>query len=72
MENELLTTDQLLTTELVAFMFKQKNGKNPIAFKDIFITNESKYNIRNKSNFIPKRCSSTVCQQSISYHDPAY
>ena len=34
-ENKLLTIDQLLTKELILFMFKQKNGKNPIAFKDI-------------------------------------
>ena len=32
-ENKLLTIDQLLTKELIVFMFKQKNGKNPIAFK---------------------------------------
>ena len=71
-ENKLLTRDQLLTKELIVFMFKQKNGKNPIAFKDIFTTNESKYNTRNKSIFIPKKCSSTVCQQTISHHGPAY
>ena len=34
-ENKLLTIDQFLTKELIVFMFKQKNGKNPIAFKDI-------------------------------------
>ena len=34
-KNKLLTIDQLLTKELIVFMFKQKNGKNPIAFKDI-------------------------------------
>ena len=27
-------------------MFKQKNGKNPTAFEDIFTKNESKYNTR--------------------------
>ena len=32
-ENKLLTIDQLLTKELIVFMFKQKNSKNPIAFK---------------------------------------
>ena len=31
-ENKLLTIDQLLTKELIVSMFKQKNGKNPIAF----------------------------------------
>ena len=40
-ENKLLTIDQLLTKELIVFMFKQKNGKNPTAFKDIFTKNES-------------------------------
>ena len=44
-------------------MFKQKNGKNPIAFKDIFNKNKFKYNTRNKSIFIPKKCSSTICQK---------
>ena len=53
-------------------MFKQKNGKNPTAFEDIFTKNESKYNTRNKSIFIPKKCSSTVCQQAISYRGPVY
>ena len=71
-ENKLLTTDQLLTKELIVFMFKQKNGKNLIAFKDIFTKNESKYNTRNKSIFIPKKCSSTVCQQAISHRGLAY
>ena len=71
-ENKLLTIIQLLSKELSVFMFKQKKGKNPIALKDIFIKNESKYNTRNKFIFIPKRCSSKVCQQSISYHGPAY
>ena len=56
-KKKLLTIDQLLTKELIVFMFKQKNGKNPIAFKDIFTKNESKYNTRNKSIFIPKKCS---------------
>ena len=70
-KNKLLTIDQLLTKELIVFMFKQKNGKNPIAFKHIFTKNEPKYNTRNKSIFIPK-CSSTVCQQAISHRDPAY
>ena len=64
--------DKLLTTELVVFMFKQKNGMNPIVFKDIIIKNRSIFNTRNKSNFIPKRYSSTVCQQSILYYDLAY
>ena len=78
-ENKLLTIDQLLTKELIVFMFKQKNGKNPIAFKDIFTKNESKYNTRNKFIFISKKCSSTVCQQAIgiallciSHRGPAY
>ena len=71
-EYKLLTIDQLLTKELILFMFKQKNGKNPIAFKDIFSKNESKYNTRNKSIFIPKKCSSIVCQQAISLRGPAY
>ena len=53
-ENKLLTIDQLLAKELIVFMFKQKNGKNPSAFKDVFTKNESKYNTRNKSIFIPK------------------
>ena len=39
-----------------------------IAFKDIFTKNKSKYNTRNKSIFIPKKCSNTVCQQAISHH----
>ena len=64
-ENKLLTIDQLLTKELIVFIFKQKNGKNSIEFKDIFTKKESKYNTRNKSIFIPKKCSSTVCQQAI-------
>ena len=71
-ENKLSTIDQLLTKELIVFMFKQKNGKNAIAFKDIFTKNKSKYNTRNKSIFIPKKCSSTVCQQAISHSGPAY
>ena len=70
-ENKLLTINQLLTKELIVFMFKQKNGKNPIAFKDIFTKNKSKYNIRNKSIFISKKCFSTVCQQAISHRGPA-
>ena len=68
----LLTIDQLLAKELIVFMFKQKNGKNPSAFKDVFTKNESKYNTRNKSIFIPKKCFSTVCQQAISHRGPAY
>ena len=71
-ENKLLTIDQLLTKELIVFMFKQKYGKNPVAFKDIFTKNESKYNTRNKSIFISKKCSSAVCQQAISHRGPAY
>ena len=71
-ENKLLTIDQLLTEQIIVFMFKQKNGKNPIAFKDIFTKNESKYNTRNKSIFIPKKCSIIICQQVISHHGPAY
>ena len=69
-KNKLLTIDQLLTKELIVFMFKQKNGKNPIAFKDVFTKNESKYNTRNKSIFIPKKCFSAVCQQAISHRGP--
>ena len=64
--------DQLLAKELIVLMFKQKNDKNPIAFKDVFTKNESKYNTRNKSIFIPKKCFSTVCQQAISHRGPAY
>ena len=72
-ENKLLTIDQLLTKKLIMFMLKQKkNGKNPITFKDIFTKNESKYNTRNQSIFIPKKFSSTVRQQAISYRDPGY
>ena len=71
-ENKLSTIDQLLAKELILFMFKQKNGKNPSAFKDVFTKNESKYNTRNKSLFIPKKCFSTVCQQAISHRGPAY
>ena len=52
--------DQLLAKELIVFMLKQKNDKNPIAFLNIFTKNESKYNTRNKSIFIPKKSSSTV------------
>ena len=65
-ENKLLTIDQLLTNELIVFMFKQKNGKNSIAFEDIFTKSECKCYTRNKSIFTPKKCSSTVCQQAIS------
>ena len=61
-ENKLLTIDQLLAKELIVFMFKQKNGQNPIAFKDVFTEKESKYNTSNKSIFIPKKCSSTIYQ----------
>ena len=73
-ENKLLTIDQLLTKERIVFMFKQKNGKNRVAFKDIFTKNEStcKYNTRKKSIFIPKKCSTTVFQQAISHRGPAY
>ena len=71
-ENKLLTIYELLTKELIVFMFEQKNGKNPTAFKDIFTKNESKYNTKNKSIFIPKKYSSTVCQQAISHRGPAY
>ena len=53
-------------------MFKQKNGKNLMAFKNVFSKNESKYNTRNKSTFIPKKFSSTVCQQAISHRGAAY
>ena len=53
-------------------MYKPKNVKNPIEFKDIFIKNESKYNTRKKSIFFPKRYFSKICQQAISYRDPAY
>ena len=71
-ENKLLTIDQLLAKELIVFMFKQKNNKKTIAFKDVFTKNESKYNTKNKSIFIPKKCFSTVCQQAISHRGPAY
>ena len=71
-ENKLLTIDQLLAKELIVFMFKQKNGKNPISFKDVFTKNESKYNTRNKSIFISKKYFSTVCPQAISHVGPAY
>ena len=44
-ENKLLAIDQkVLTKKLTVFMFKQKNNTNLIAFKDIFIKNEFKYN----------------------------
>ena len=56
-KNKLLTIDQLLTKELIVFIFKKRNSKNPIAFKDIFTKNESEYNTRNKSISIPKKCS---------------
>ena len=71
-ENKLLTIDQLLGKKLIVFTFKQKNGKNPIAFKGVFTKNESKYNTRNKSIFILKKCFSAVCQQAISHRGPAY
>ena len=71
-KNKLLTIDQLLAKKLIVFMFKQKNDKNPIAFKDVFTKNESKYNTRNKSIFILKKCSSTVYQQAISHRGPVY
>ena len=71
-ENKLLTIDQHLAEELIVFMFKQKNGKNPIAFKDVFTKNVSKYNTRNKFIFIPKKCCSTVCQQAILHGGPVY
>ena len=67
-ENKLLTIDQLLTKELIVFMFKQKNGKKPIAFKDIFTKNESKYNTSSKSFFISKKCSSIVLYVSKLFH----
>ena len=72
-ENNLLTMHHIiLVKELIVFMFKQKNGKKLFAFKNIFTKNESKYNTRNKSIFIPKKCSSTVCQQAILYRGRAY
>ena len=71
-ENILLTINQFLTKELIVFMLSKKNGKNPIAFKDIFTKNKSKYNTKNKFIFISKKCSSTVCQQAISHCGPAY
>ena len=71
-ENKLLTIEQLLTKELNLFMFKQFHNSNPTAFNDLFITNKSKYNTRNKSNIVPTRCSTTICQQKISYRAPTY
>ena len=70
-ENKLLTINQLLTKELGVFMFKQISNANPTAFENMFIKNESNYKTRNKSIFIPKRCQSTICQQTIAYRAPA-
>ena len=71
-DNGLLNIEQLLIKELGVFMFKQSLNKNPAAFQDIFIKNYSKYKTRNKSNFVPKFCNMTVCQQSISYRAPNF
>ena len=62
----------LTVAQLFVMSSKKINGKNPSAFKDVFTKNESKYNTRNKSLFIPKKCFSTVCQQAISHRGPAY
>ena len=67
----MLTINQLLTKELGVFMFKQIAKANLSAFEKMFIKNESNYNTRNKSAYVPKRCYSTICQQSIAHRAPA-
>ena len=52
-------------------MFKQYSGKNPDVFRNVFVKSISQYNTRNRSKLIPKLCSSSLCQQSISYQGPA-
>ena len=39
--------------------------------KDTDTDTDTKYNTKNKSFFISKKCSSTVCQQAISHRGPA-
>ena len=69
--HQLLTINQLLTKEIAVFMFKQNSGKNPDVFQNVFVKSISQYNTRNRSKLIPKLCSSSLCQQSISYQGPA-
>ena len=69
--HQLLTINQLLTKEIAVFMFKQNSGKNPDVFRNVFVKSISQYNTRNRSKLIPKPCSSSLCQQSISYQGPA-
>ena len=69
--HQLLTINQLLTKEIAVFMFKQSSGKNPDVFRNVFVKSISQYNTRNRSKLIPKLCSSSLCQQSISYQGPA-
>ena len=69
--HQLLTINQLLTKEIAVFMFKQNSGKNPDVFRNVFVKSISQYNTRNRFKLIPKPCSSSLCQQSISYQGPA-
>ena len=61
----------MLFKDVNVFMFKQCTGKIPKVFNEVFAKSESKYGTRNKSDYMPKFYSNTLCQQSISYRGPA-
>ena len=55
----------MLFKDLNVLMSEQSIGRNPTAFLNIFVKAMS--NNQNKSEFISKLYSNTLCQQSISY-----
>lgn len=70
-EHKILTIKQLLKKNIAIFMFKQNKDLNPVAFNNIFSTNNSNYNTRSNSQIVVKQCTTKLSQQSISAIGPS-
>ena len=53
-KHNLLNLEQMTVKALAIFMFTQNAGLNPPAFNNLFFTNSSKYNMRSKTQIIPR------------------
>ena len=70
-KDNLLNLDQMTVKAIAIFMFKQNAGINRFAFNDLFLAKSSRHDTRNKSQVIPRYCSTKLNQQFISFRGPS-